>query len=53
MTKLLYVANYRPVSLMYTVSKALEYIVYDEVIKFISNFISSTLQQMLVFLSNS
>ena len=44
MTKLLYVANNRHISLMYTVSKALECIVYDKVITFISNFISSTLQ---------
>ena len=55
-------ANYRPISLLCTVSKLLEHIVYSKIINFISNCISlsqfgfmkdqSTLQQMLVFLNS-
>ena len=55
------IANYRPISLLCTVSKLLERIVYNKVINFVSNHISlsqfgfmkdrSTLQQLLVFLN--
>ena len=55
------VVNYRPISLLCVVSKLLERIIYDKVIKHISDQISdsqfgfmknrSTLQQLLVFLN--
>ena len=54
------VSNYRPVSLLCSVSKVLESLVYDKVVDFLSDSISlsqfgfqrgkSTLQQLLVFL---
>ena len=57
------VANYRPISLLCTVSKLLECIVYNKVINFVSNRISlsqfgfmkdqSILQQLLVFLNTN
>ena len=56
------VTNYHPISLLCTISKVLERIVYDKIIRFISQMIStsqfgfvkncSTLQQLLVFLSD-
>ena len=56
------VSNYRPISLLCTVSKVLESLVYDKVIDFLScslstfqfGFLSgrSTLQQLLIFLSS-
>ena len=56
------VTNYRPISLLCTISKVLEHIVYDKVIEFLSVRIStsqfgftknsSTLQQLLIFLSD-
>ena len=56
------VTNYRPISLLCTISKVIEHIVYDKVIEFLSVRIStsqfgftknsSTLQQLLIFLSD-
>ena len=56
------VTNYRPISLLCTLSKVLERIIYNAIIDFVANSISpyqfgflrkhSTLQQLLLFLNN-
>ncbi len=57
------IANYRPISLLCTISKVLERLIYDQIIDFLSNNIinttqfgflkgKSTCQQLLIFLSD-